>query len=255
VETSGGTRGKRRLSPRPSNAQAVPSLPLCTHPPPVRNEGVRGSNPRERGATVSRRYGGNQLQPRQALALLGGRGWVAHPDAGVRKIFHREGITATLWVLQAFFTPADVESLTLEEVRFFPLESYEPLTVDSIPSRLFSEVMRDLDLVVSVAYAGVDPETSASTVEMRAALVKETAELLDIHNLRVEQPWVLVDGALGDWSVHLGSANVHRRPGGGEVAPGSHASAKRGHLRSHATLGFRLVERNLSARLEPRRSS
>ena len=36
----------------------------------------------ERGATVSRRYAGNQLQPRQALALLGGRGWVAHPEVG-----------------------------------------------------------------------------------------------------------------------------------------------------------------------------
>ena len=35
--------------------------------------------------------------------------------------------------------------------------------------------MRDVDLVVSVAHlGGVDPEASASTVEMRAALLRET---------------------------------------------------------------------------------
>ena len=33
--------------------------------------------------TFSRRYAGHQLQPRAALALLGGRGWVAHPEEGV----------------------------------------------------------------------------------------------------------------------------------------------------------------------------
>ena len=55
-----------------------------------------------------------------------------------------------------------------------------------MPARLFSEVMRDLDLVVSVAHVGgVDPEASQSTVEMRAALVSETAALLE---LRQRQP-------------------------------------------------------------------
>ena len=45
----------------------------------------------EDGAAVSRRYAGNQLQPRQALALLGSRGWVVHPEEGVRKTFHTRG--------------------------------------------------------------------------------------------------------------------------------------------------------------------
>ncbi len=41
-----------------------------------------------------------------------------------------------------------------------------------VDPRIFSEIMRDLDLVVSVAHAGeVDPEASMSTIEARAALV------------------------------------------------------------------------------------
>ena len=37
----------------------------------------------------TRRYAGHQVQPRQALALLGQRGWMHHPEEGVRKIFLR----------------------------------------------------------------------------------------------------------------------------------------------------------------------
>ncbi|MGO0943915.1 hypothetical protein ACTPD5_22845, partial [Clostridioides difficile] len=44
---------------------------------------------------------------------------------------------------------------------------YKSLELASIPPILFSEVMRDIDLVVSVAHAGgVDPETSHSTVSI-----------------------------------------------------------------------------------------
>ena len=51
----------------------------------------------------------------------------------------------------------------------------QPSTRSPTPPRLFSEVMRDLDLVASVAHAGgVDPEASASKMEMRVALVSET---------------------------------------------------------------------------------
>jgi hypothetical protein len=75
--------------------------------------------------------------------------------------------------------------------------------------------MRDLDLVVSVAHAGgVDPEASASTVEMRAALIRETTRALKLSNVREVGSHVVIEGSLGEYSVHLGSGIVHRRPGG-----------------------------------------
>jgi hypothetical protein len=75
--------------------------------------------------------------------------------------------------------------------------------------------MRDLDLMVSVAHrGGVDPESSASTVEMRSALITETCSMLDIDNVRLQGAHALVQGKLGSYSVHLGSGIVHRQPGG-----------------------------------------
>src|SRR5207248_3971105 len=84
-----------------------------------------------------------------------------------------------------------------------------------VPPRLFSEVMRDLDLVVSVAHrGGVDPEASASTVEMRAALLRETCTLLKLANVRLKANHAVIDGRLSHYTVHLGSGVTHRQPGG-----------------------------------------
>lgn len=163
----------------------------------------------------SRRYDGHQVNPRQAVALFGHRGWVIAPEEGVFKTFHSEGLVARVGFLQAFFTPAEVEGLTIEGVGFTRRGDWQTVRMDQVPPRLFSEVMRDLDLVVSVAHAGgIDPEASASTVESRATLVQETCILLNLANVRVENSHVLVNGKLGNYTIHLGSGTVHKQPGG-----------------------------------------
>jgi hypothetical protein len=113
------------------------------------------------------------------------------------------------------WTPAQVEGLTLEGVEFTKRGEWQPIPLKGVPPRIFSEVMRDCDLVVSVAHlGGIDPEASASTVEMRSALLRETLSLLQIPNVRFKSNHALIDGQLGKYSVHLGSAVVHRQPGG-----------------------------------------
>ena len=181
--------------------------------------------------TFSRRYAGHQVGPRQALALLGGRGWVMRPEEGVRRTFHDLRLSAELWFLESFLSPAEVEGLTLEAVRFTrSTGDRELVAVGDVPPRAFSEVMRDLDLVVSVAHAGgVDPEASASTVEMRSTLVEETCRLLEVPNVRIDGPRAVIDGSLAEYSVHLGSAVAHRRPGGALFIVPIH-SQQRGRL-------------------------
>lgn len=165
---------------------------------------------------VSMRYAGHQVQPRQAMALLGSRGWVARPEEGVQRTFHHEKITAFLTFQDGYYTPASVEDLTLGNVVFGqPGEWWKPELIKDVSPILFSEVMRDLDLVVSVAHSGgVDPEATQSTIEMRIALLKEIMVLLKIENVRIEKKHAFVDGKLGSYSVHMGSAVVHRQPGG-----------------------------------------
>lgn len=169
----------------------------------------------ERRETASRRYAGQQVNPQQAMALWGSRGWLAGEEEGVRRTFHEAGLTVWVTFLGGYFTPAEVEGWTIEEVRFARRGEDRPLKLAEVPPRLFSEVMRDLDLVVSVAHrGGVDPEASASTVEMRATLLRETCALMKLTNVRIKGSHVHVAGTLGNYVIHLGSAVVHRQPGG-----------------------------------------
>jgi hypothetical protein len=145
--------------------------------------------------------------------LFGQRGW--NTQDGVFKVFHDLGLTAAVHFDIGFTTPADVEGAALAGVTFTKRDQWKPIPLVEVPPRLFSEVMRDLDLVVSVAHAGgVDPEASASTVEMRENLLRETCALLNLKNVRFKATHALVDGELASYSVHLGSGSVHTMPGG-----------------------------------------
>jgi len=163
----------------------------------------------------SSRYAGQQVNPAQALATVGKRGWVNVPEEGLRRTFHHQGISAWVTFLNGWFTPTDVDGLTVEHVLFTRRDDGKIVELDQVDPRVFSEVMRDLDLMVSVAHrGGVDPEASESTTEMRAALIRETVSLLKIENVRLSERHALVDGTLGSYNIHLGSGVVHRQPGG-----------------------------------------
>jgi Domain of unknown function (DUF4132) len=176
---------------------------------------VRSPNETRNGdETLSWRYSGHQVQPHQALALFGQRGWIAY-DEGVSRTFHVEGLVATVSFAQGIFTPAEVEGPEVKDIFFTKGGGWQPIPLADVPPRVFSEVMRDLDLVVSVAHSGgVDLEATASTIEMRAALIAETCILLGLTNVALKSAHALIEGTLGNYTVHLGSAVVHRQPGG-----------------------------------------
>ena len=168
----------------------------------------------ELGCFTSLRYAGNQIQPKKAAACLKERRWVADIEAGLQKVYYQENIVATIYALADWFTPADIEAPTLEYVAFYDRKSGQQLKIDDIPEVIFSEVMRDVDMAVSVAHAGaVDPETSHSTVEMRAAILSLILPLLKLSNVEVKGSHAFIDGKLGNYSVHLGSGVVHQLGG------------------------------------------
>lgn len=164
-------------------------------------------------ATQSTRFAGHQIGPKQAMALWNNRGWNTQDE--VIKVFHDKSMIARVTFQCDVGTAAEIEGLTIEGVEFLRRESYKPLKLSDVPPALFSEVMRDIDFVVSVAHRGeVDPEASESTVEMRTTLVRETCQLLGLKNVNLKSGRAIVDGYYGEYSVHLGSGGIQRMPGG-----------------------------------------
>lgn len=159
----------------------------------------------------SRMFSGHQIQPQKTVGALRSRRWVADYEDGLQKIYYKENIVARIYAMADWFSPSDIEAPTLEWVVFSDRKTFQPLKIREIPDVLYSEVMRDVDLAVSVAHAGgVDPETSHSTVEMRKAIVECNLELFQIKNVRLEGSHALIDGKLGQYTVHLGSGVVHQ---------------------------------------------
>ena len=167
------------------------------------------TNDEKEKAIHSKRYEGHQVQPQKTVALLKTRGWRVDDYDGLQKIFHKEGYSVTLYAMADWYSPSDVESPTLEHITFYSLKEGNNIKLIDVNEIVFSEVMRDIDLVVSVAHVGgVDPEASHSTLEMRAVLAKESARLFKLDNIVVKERHILIEGKLGNYSIHLGSGMV-----------------------------------------------
>lgn len=158
----------------------------------------------------SLRYAGNQLQKGKTIGCLKGRRWVADVETGLQKVYYKENIVARLYALADWFSPAEIESPTLEWVVFVDRRTGEELKIADIPELLFSEVMRDVDMAVSTAHAGgVDPEASHSTIEMRKSIAEFTMPLFKLTNVTFRENHAIIAGKRADYSVHLGSGVVH----------------------------------------------
>ncbi|KLU65352.1 hypothetical protein DEAC_c29040 [Desulfosporosinus acididurans] len=165
--------------------------------------------------TISHRYDGHQIQPKKAAALLKTRGWSVSYDEGLQKVLYKENIIAQIYAMADWFSPAEVESPTIEGVVFRDRKTGKGLTITDIPEVIFSEIMRDIDLVVSVAHVGgVDPEASLSTIEMRTVIVVEMLRLLKLTNVELKGAHAFIKGMLGQYTVHLGSAVAHKMASG-----------------------------------------
>lgn len=168
----------------------------------------------EKTALRSTRYAGNQIQPQKTKACLKTRRWVCDIESGLQKVYYKENIIASIYALADWFSPADIEAPTLEWVEFSDRKTGKPIRIEDVPDIVFSEVMRDVDLAVSVAHAGgVDPETSHSTIEMRSAIAEFTLPLFKLDNVRLEKSHAFITGKRADYSIHLGSGVVHIQGG------------------------------------------
>lgn len=165
--------------------------------------------------TVSRRYAGHQVQPKKTVALLRERQWTVSYEDGLQKVSYEHNLIASLYAMADWFSPADTEAPTLEAIQFYNRKTYKLVALKDVPPLFFSEVMRDIDLVVSIAHVGgVDPEASLTTVEMRRVILHEALRLLKLDNVRLDGNYARIAGSLGEYAVHLGSGNTFKQAAG-----------------------------------------
>ncbi|MEM9633856.1 MAG: DUF4132 domain-containing protein [Pseudomonadota bacterium] len=120
-----------------------------------------------------------------------------------------------------------------DQLRFFGTDG-EPVPLEGVPARLFSETMRDADLFVGVASVGNDPawydqgptpeareywDSFAfgdldSFAETRKRTLESLLPRLKIGKVaRIEGNFLHVQGKLNSYRIHLKSSNIRMDPG------------------------------------------
>lgn len=170
--------------------------------------------PEELDKDKSLMFAGNQIQPQKTAACLKGRRWIADYEEGLQKIYYKDNIIAVIYALADWFSPSDIEAPDLEYVIFYDRKNFKRLKISDVPDVVYSEVMRDVDLAVSVAHAGgVDPETSHSTIEMRKVIMEFNRKLFKLDNVAFEKNHAIIEGKYGKYSIHMGSGVIHQLGG------------------------------------------
>lgn len=184
----------------------------------------------EKTQAKSMRYAGNQIMPARTVALLKKRQWIVDYENGLQKVSFSGNVTAVIYALADWFSPSDIEAPTLEYVAFYDRRSFKDKKIEDVPPIVFSEIMRDVDLAVSVAHAGgVDPEASHSTIEMRRVIVEHAMPMFGISNVKIIGNFAKIKGELGSYNIHLGSGVIHKE-GGVQIAVLPVHSQSRGRI-------------------------
>lgn len=161
--------------------------------------------------SASTRYTGYQIQPKQTIGALKNRKWHVAYEEGLEKVDHKNDLIVHLYAQADWFSPSDIEAPSIDYVAFQSRKDNRPMLIKDIDDVAFSEVMRDVDMAVSIAYVGgVDPVTSFSTVELRRAIIQYTCDLMGYSQVTLQDHFANIKGSLNTYSVHLGSGVIHQ---------------------------------------------
>jgi hypothetical protein len=193
----------------------------------------------------SERFAGHVFRQPQARALMKGRGWapvaLAWWDDGVdhgvaRRVFEPHGVRAEL----SYDPILDIEPrgdlypyCRFGQVRFSDARTGTPMALADVPRVVFSEAMRDADLVIGVTSIGTDPqwperpegrghapywnaygfgELGEAAKVRREALAELLPSLAIADRCALEERFLRVRGDLREYRVHLGSGNILMSP-------------------------------------------
>jgi len=168
----------------------------------------------ENTETFSNRFAGHVVDGAKASRLFQSRNWqmVSSDSAEVYKYFPNEKILAEIEFPDAGHYLSENEIITTDQIYF--VHKRERMKLIDVPPVIFSEIMRDCDLVVSVALADEDdmPMTKESLIT-RANLISMLLENISLKNISIEEHFAHIKGKLANYRIHLGSGVIHIVPG------------------------------------------
>lgn len=200
--------------------------------------------------TYSNRFAAHLLKQHQFSVLAKMRGWSyqflgAYDDGREYTIAHKNfpnwDASVEYWINEVSdfdgeYNDAGIwQYVTTDQVRF--KRNGQNMILADIPPLFFSEVLRDIDLFVGVASVGNDPtwndqgavarpqsrwtnywesysfgELNETAITRKAVLEKLIPKLKIAKKCRLEGKFLIVEGNLRTYKIHLGSSNILMLP-------------------------------------------
>jgi len=169
----------------------------------------------ELASTSCLRFAGHPLIARRAFALLRTRGY--SPGRGdALKEWSSHGLHAHIRWAQPYenagrlLTQPDPADAVTSGPIWFASSGEVRVPLAEVPPIIFSETLRDADLLVSRAPAGELGFTSEETRRLRATLVRYLTRALGLTSIYVSEDCnhVIVEGRRAMYRIHLGSGSV-----------------------------------------------
>jgi hypothetical protein len=161
---------------------------------------------------VSARFAGHVLNGKVAGQLLTGRGWTLHGPYDDFQATRLAGPGLTAALRCDFHGYFGLDNVTTGEVRF--LTAGRPVPLASVPPAAFSEAMRDLDLMVSVASTDPSGYASPASAGSRAQILASLVSDLGLDRVTIDGTTAVVRGSRATYRVNLTSGSIHLVPGG-----------------------------------------
>lgn len=162
----------------------------------------------------SRRFAGHVIDSSIASRLLQSRGWmqVGGDEIEVYKRFPAQNLIAEIGFPGVYHYLAGNATATIDEIYFLYKNEIQPL--ENIEPIIFSEVMRDVDLLASVAQVdGEDLRWSVELEQRRTELIATLFNELGLKQVACEGHFAYIEGKLASYKIHLGSGVIHIQPG------------------------------------------
>jgi hypothetical protein len=172
--------------------------------------------PAEREARyASGRLAGRRMRGRQASAVLANLGWSIEDYGSVYRPFYQHGISAS-FETGGYYGGDD--SATTGRLVFWHLHARpggeRRVALEDVPPLIFSEVLRDLDLVTVIAHQSEERGTSQEVLRQRGDLVRALSAALGLDaRVKVEEPVVHVYGKRSSYRVQLATAACYLSSG------------------------------------------
>ena len=152
------------------------------------------------------RFRGFNVDLKKCISALKTKGWAMSEDVGLRKVCYHSNLIAVIFrEIDEYYTYDLFDyNKELHTISFYNRKTYDDVSIKDIDDVTYSEVLRDVDLMVSISSNSIyDYELAMSTTLIRQEILKSIVNILSLNNVSFLKENIKVNGKFGNYLINI----------------------------------------------------